>query len=144
MFTNEENLMPKLHEILAVESGLQTTAKQTNEETIRTFGKRDEHFVGTVTELKHFAEDDKKLDVTEAKEMVTTVFDKLMYNVGPNVRAIDAYLQKEATNQKAHADIVVGDATLAIEVPATVLRGPTIVISPRDFVRTSSAMRSIR
>lgn len=115
--------MPKLHEILAVESGLQTTAKQTNEETVKTFAKRDEHFVGTVTELKHFAEDDQKLNVSDAKEMVTTVIEKLIYNAGPNVRALDAYLQKEATNQKAVADLVVGEEVLAKAVPATVLLG---------------------
>ena len=115
--------MAKLHEVLAVEAGLQTTAKQTNEETIKTFGRRDEHFVGTVTEVRHFAEDDKRLDITDAKAMVTTVFDKLLYNVGANVRALDAYIQKEATNQKATADLIVGDVTLAKDVPVTVLLG---------------------
>jgi hypothetical protein len=55
--------------------------------------------------------------------MVTTVFDKLLYNATPNIRAFDAYLQKEATNQKASADIVVDDVTLATAVPATVLLG---------------------
>ncbi len=115
--------MAKLHEVLAVESGLQTAAKKINEETIRTFDKKDEHFVGTTREVKHFAEEDQKLDTSETKAMVTTVFDKLLYTVGANVRALDAYLQKEATNQKASADIVVGDQTLATAVPATVLLG---------------------
>jgi hypothetical protein len=115
--------MPKLHEILAVESGLQTAAKKINEETIKTFGKKDEHFVEMVRDVKHFAEEDAKLDTNEAKAMVTTVFDKLLYTVQPNVRALDAYMQKEATNQKAAADIIVGDAKLATDVPATVLLG---------------------
>lgn len=115
--------MAKLHEILAVESGLQTAAKKINEETIKTFGKKDEHFVATVKSVSHFSEEDQKLDTSETKEMVTTVFDKLLYNAGPNVKALDAYLQKEATNQKAFADIVVDDHTLATGVPATVLLG---------------------
>lgn len=115
--------MAKLHEVLAVESGLQTAAKKINEETIRTFGKKDEHFVETTRQVAHFSEDDKQLDTIETKAMVTTVFDKLIYNTGPNVRAYDAYLQKEATNQKAVADIVCGDKTLAEGVPATVLLG---------------------
>ena len=93
--------MAKLHEVLAVESGLQTAAKKINEEAIKTFGKKDEHFVRTVKHVGHFADDDAKLDTTETKEMVTTVLDKLAYIVGPNVRALDAYLQKEATNQIA-------------------------------------------
>ena len=115
--------MAKLHEILAVESGLQTTAKKTNEETIGTFRKKDEHFVETVTEVRHFSEEDQKLDTTETKAMVTTVVDKLLYNAGANVKAIDAYLQKEATNQHATADLMVDDVVLAIAVPATVLLG---------------------
>jgi hypothetical protein len=115
--------MPKLHEVLAVESGLQTTAKRTNEETVRTFGKKDEHFIETVKTITHFAEDDRKLDTTETSAMVTTVFDKLLYNAGPNVRALDAFLQREATNQKAVADIVVGERVLAENVPGAVLLG---------------------
>lgn len=115
--------MAKLHEILAVESGLQSAAKKINEETIKTFGKKDEHFVETVRTVAHFAEEDTKLDTTETKTMVTTVFDKLIYNTGPNVKALDAYFQKEATNQKATADLVVDDHPLATGVPATVLLG---------------------
>ena len=115
--------MPKLHEVLAVESGLQTAAKKINEETIKTFGKKDEHFVETVTQLRHFAEEDSKLDVDEAKAMVTTVFDKLLYTVKPNVRALDAYMQKEATNQLAKADIEIDGKVISAGVPATVLLG---------------------
>ena len=115
--------MAKLHEVLAVESGLQTAAKKINEETVRTFGKKDEHFVETVKTISHFAEEDQKLNTDESKSMVTTVFDKLLYTAGPNIKAFDAYLQKEATNQKAVADLVVGETTLATAVPATVLLG---------------------
>ena len=115
--------MPKLHEVLAVESGLQTTAKKTNEETVRTFGKKDEHFVEITREVAHFAEEDVKLNTSETKAMVTTVLDKLIYNAGPSIRAFDAYLQKEATNQKAVADLVVDEKVLATGVPATVLLG---------------------
>lgn len=115
--------MPKLHEVLAVESGLQAAAKKINDETIKTFGKKDEHFVETVTQLRHFAEEDSKLDQDDSKAMVTTVFDKLLYFVQPNVRALDAYLQKEATNQTASADIVVAGKVIAADVPATVLLG---------------------
>lgn len=113
--------MAKLHEVLAVEQGLQTTAKKTNEETIRTFGKKDEHFVQTVRHTEYFAEEDKNLNTTETKAMVTTVFDKLLYNVGPNVKAWDALLQKESTNQHASADIEIDGKVLVANVPATVL-----------------------
>jgi hypothetical protein len=108
--------MAKLHEVLAVESGLQTTAKKTNEETIKTFGKKDEHFLGSVKRTEYFdADEGAKLNTREDKAMVTTVVDKLLYNTGPNVRALDAYLQK--------ADITVDDKILFAQVPATVLLG---------------------
>lgn len=114
--------MAKLHEVLAVEQGLQTTAKKTNEETIRTFGKKDEHFVESVRRVEYFDTNEaEKLNTTDTKAMVTTVFDKLLYNAGPNARAMDALLQKEATNQQASADIEVDDKVLVAGVPATVL-----------------------
>lgn len=119
--------MAKLHEILAVEKGLQTVAKQTNQETIKTFNAKDAHFVGTVREIRHFDETDSKLNTDEFKDMVDTVFGKLVYNAGPNIKAWDAYFQKEATNQKAAADIVIDDGgapvVLGAGVPATVLLG---------------------
>lgn len=116
--------MAKLHELLAVESGLLTTAKKINDETVRTFNKRDEHFVASVKATEHFDEEDaKKLNTVETKEMITTVIERLGYGVGPNVRALDVFFQKEATNQKAVADLVVGDVVLAKDVPATVLLG---------------------
>lgn len=120
--------MAKLHEILAVEKGLQTTAKQTNAETMKTFNAKDAHFVGTVKQIRHFDENEKNLNTDEFKDMVDTVFSKLAYNAGPNIRAWNAYYQKEATNQKATADIVMDDAAggplvLVPGVPATVLLG---------------------
>lgn len=119
--------MAKLHEILAVAKGLQTTAKQTNEETKKTFNAKDAHFIGTTREIRHFAEADTNLNTDEHKDMVDTVFSKLTYNAGANIKAWDAYLQREATNQQAKADIVIDDAgaplVLAAGVPATVLLG---------------------
>lgn len=115
--------MAKLHEVLAVESGLQTAAKKIIDETIKTFGKKDEHFVETVKAVSHFAEEDQKLDTSETKALVTTVPDKLKYVVAPISRAYDSYLQKEATNQVASADLEIDGKVIAAAVPATVLLG---------------------
>lgn len=115
--------MAKLHEVLAVEAGLNVTAKNTNQETVGTFRKRDEHFMGSTRMLEHFAEQDHKLNVTEHKPITTTVIDKLLYNQQPNIRAWDAYLQKEATNQIAKADITIDGTTLVQDVPSTALLG---------------------
>lgn len=115
--------MAKLHEVLAVESGLQSAAKKTNDDTITTFGKRDENFISIVRQMTYFNDEETRLNTIETKEMPTTVPDRLNALVAPNARALDAYLQKEATNQKATADIVIGDAILAADVPGTVLLG---------------------
>lgn len=114
---------PRLHEILAVEGGLQAAARRINEETIKTLGKKDEHFTEHTRRITHFAEEDSKLNTEETKSMVTTVGEKLRYNAGANIKAWDAYLQKEATNQNAKADIEIDGKTLAADVPATVLLG---------------------
>lgn len=115
--------MPKLHEVVAIEGGLQTVARDANNEAIKTFGKKDEHFIGRVRAISHFAEEDTKLDTVEESELVTTVPDKLLYLKWPNVRALDAYLQKESANQEAKADIEIDGHTLVAGVPATVLLG---------------------
>jgi hypothetical protein len=116
--------MAKLHELLAVEDGLQSVAKKINEETVNTFHKKDEHFVETTKETLYFdAEEASRLNTTETSAMVTTVVDKLAYSVTANVRAWDAYLQKGVTNCKALADIVVDSTTLVKDVPGTVLLG---------------------
>lgn len=115
--------MPKLHEIIAVDSGLKAAAGKINEESIRTFGKRDEHFVGQVRSIRFFAEEDQKLNTEDTKEMITTVPDRLLYGVTTNVRALDAYYQKEATNQTTKADLIVDGKVIAKDVPGTFLLG---------------------
>jgi hypothetical protein len=117
----------RLHEILAVSGDLATTAKKVNDEAIGTFSKKPDLFLRSVTSVEHLSDDERNQDTTDTKEMTTTVFEKLNYIVRANVRALDVYMQKEATNQKAHADIVVNDGendvTIAKDVPATVLLG---------------------
>lgn len=115
--------MAKLHEVLAVEQGLQATAAKINQESITTFGKRDEHFVATARETTHFADEDEKLNTTEQKDMVTTVAQRLLYGMQPNIRALNAYLQRESANQLAKGDVVVDQVTIAKDVPTTVLLG---------------------
>lgn len=117
--------MGRLHELLAVEGDLQGVAKKVIDETINTFTKKVEHFRGHVKTLSMFDETRNELEggVVERKELVTTVCDKLKYmfdNVSPYY---DAVLQKEQTNQKAKADLVVNGVTLGKDLPATFLLG---------------------
>lgn len=116
--------MPKLHELLAVEGDLEGTYKQILEETLNTFTKKPNHFMGAEKTCRIF--DENKQDdtpATQRQELVTTVHDKWNYTQKHVIRYLDAVLQKESTNQQAVADIVVDGIKIAESVPATFLLG---------------------
>lgn len=115
--------MSKLHELLAVETDLESTYKKVLEEAMVTFTKKADHFMGTHKELVMFDESKQNENLTEHKEMVTTVDDKLDYVKDFIVQYFDAVLQKEKTNQVAVADLVVDGVVLAPALPATFLLG---------------------
>lgn len=115
--------MGKLHELLAVEGDLQGLFNRILGETSTTFDKKEEHFTEHTRDLKMFDESRQKENVSEHKVMMTTVDEKLRYAKGPIIRYLDAVLQKDATNQKAVADLVIDGKTLAHDVPATTLLG---------------------
>ena len=120
-----EKKRPKLHELLAVESDLDATAKKVMEEAKTTFVKKVDHFIGAHKSLKMFDEQraQEELAAAEHKELVTTVGKKLAYIRKPIVRLWDAVLQKDATNQTAVADLVVDGEILGRDLPATWLLG---------------------
>jgi len=111
-----------LHEVLAVESDLRNTANKILDEAGRTFDKAS-HFTETLKKYEPFNDEDRDVVPEVHTEMVTTVHDKLQYVFDHLIRYIDAKLQKEATNQDAKADVVIGDRVIAENVPATMLLG---------------------
>lgn len=117
--------MAKLHEILAVEGGLKGASEKVITETMTTFNKKPQHFMGFHKTYEPFDESEK--DTTgeeEHHQLVTTVHDKLDHTFNVWGKFIDAVFQKEATNQKATADIILDDGTvIATELPATFLLG---------------------
>lgn len=115
--------MGKLHELLAVEESLAGAAKKIVAEALVTFTKKADHFQGYVKRYEPFVAGVENERPSEEKAMVTTVRDKLVYTFDAVVPWLDAVLQKEATNQQARADIIVGDDVLATDVPATYLLG---------------------
>lgn len=115
--------MAKLHEILAVEGDLRSTADTVMKEAAGTFDKRAEHFIQRDIVVEHFAEDDRRLDNREHKKMETTVAEKLDYLGEMLTRAYDAYLQKEATNQTARATVEINGKAFLENVPVVVLLG---------------------
>lgn len=116
---------PKLHEVLAVESDLETTAKKVITEARNTFSKKHDHFIGVHKKLRMFDEQrqHEEAGAEEHKELVTSVGGKLKHVEKHTSRWFDALLQKERTNQDAKADLVVDGEVLLEDAPATWLLG---------------------
>ena len=122
---------PVLHELLAVEADAEGVAKRVTDETKHTFKERQTHFQGAHRTLKLFNQVNGDEAATAAAEkveeqhleMVTTVHAKLEYALSQILPFYDVVLRKEATNQDAFADLIVGDVTIAEKLPATFLLG---------------------
>ncbi len=114
--------MSKLHELLSVEGDLEGNYTRILTETKTTFTKKADHFFGMHRRLTLFA-DDAPEGLSDHKELTTTVNEKLAYQEDSVVRYFDAVLQKELTNQKALADIIIDGEQIAEQLPATFLLG---------------------
>lgn len=114
--------MGKLHELIAVEPDISGESKRVMDEAISIFSKR-ERFTGQTRTVKMFDESRQNEETVEHKTMDTTVDAKLNYIHAAIVRALDAFVQKEATNTVACADIIVDNDVLAKDVPAAALLG---------------------
>lgn len=112
--------MGKLHELLAVESSITGNFNRDTAETVKVFNKPD-MFSRIVTKREHFSEDDARLNTIEVKEITTSVKDRLKWYSNSVTAFFDLILQKDKTNQKATADIVVNGEVLAKDVPATTI-----------------------
>lgn len=112
--------MGQLHEVLAVEPDLKTAAQGTYKKVKAIFGQEAEMLMG-VTVTYHALRDDEHERPPEEKALPTTVMREMHELIGDWVRWIDASIQKEATNQRARADLVVGEETLLEAMPATAL-----------------------
>lgn len=111
-----------LHELLAVEADLDGAHKKILDETRLTFVKKADHFMGQHRKLEMFVEDGITYP-EEFKKIDTTVQAKLDHMQKTEVRYFDALLQKEATNQKATADLIVDGIVIVTDLPATFLLG---------------------
>lgn len=115
--------MTKLHEILAVENGLEQTQRKIVEEARDTFAKKPDHFVASHRALAMFDEKEQGLNAEEHKAMVTTVADKLAYVAGTVTRYLDVVLQKDMANQRGAGDITLDGKVMLANVPVTTLLG---------------------
>ncbi len=112
----------KLHEILAVEGGLEKTAKKLLLSSKKQFDKEN-LFTGQTKRLEMFDVDMERLNVTETQKIETTVDENLDYALNAVSKHWDSVIQKDGANQKAVADVVVNDKVIAKDIPATTLLG---------------------
>lgn len=119
--------MSKLHEVLAAENDVKNQYKQINDETLHILN-RPQVFIGKVTKLtmtKPELDEQTKKATEEAGSSVeaigTTVTDRLNYMGNFFKRLVNHRLQKDLTNQKATANILVDGQTIAENLPATFL-----------------------
>jgi len=113
--------MGKLHELLAVETDLRKTSERLVAESIKTC-KKDNLFTGTLKRTEIFDDEAPKI-ADEYLKLETTVFENLEYSMGALAKYWDAVAQKDASNAKAVADVVIDGKILLSGVPGVTLLG---------------------
>jgi len=117
--------MGKLHELLAVDQDLEKKFKERLDTAIENFSARPELYLGYSKSLR-MKDDERKMEeeaAEEHKEVSSTVPNELAAVMKHAARYMDSMIQKEQTNQKATADLIVGGKTIAEGLPATFLLG---------------------
>lgn len=117
---------PHLHEVLAVEQDLKGNAERTRTATLEIFRSKQNRFNGVRRTFRPFAVsedgDDQGAERLEAEtKLTTTVAAELDKAFEAAAAAMTAGYQVDEANTRAKADIVVGDRTIASDVPATFL-----------------------
>jgi len=110
----------KLHELLAVEGSLRSSATNALGEGITTFTKRSEHFDGVLKTYSPMDEDGEQIPKDE-KAIVTTVDDKLAFVAKQVSKSVDAIVSKEMTNSSGSAKSAVKIGNDEVELSATSL-----------------------
>jgi hypothetical protein len=112
---------PKLAQLLAVEPQVLAHYNVMVKETEEVFGK-GEHFLMGTKKVEHFDTSQSHLDTFETKDMVTTVTQRLEYFFKQAfTKMVDTELQKDTTNQRAMADVIVDGKVLIEKVPPSAL-----------------------
>jgi len=123
--TDAKKNAPKLHELLAAMNDAEARSKMVQTEATKTFSDKATHFMGSHKTLRMFKDGDAHLEEANQQhlELTTTVGAKLSYIQKDITRWWDVFLQKEATNQDAKADLVVDDDVIATGLPAAFFLG---------------------
>jgi hypothetical protein len=113
--------VPKLHEILAVNTNLAAQAAKTRTELMETFKKKVHHFTEKQVSFQPFEEGQPPV-VESQLDLQTTVKKELVWLAPFLDKAIDAAYQVAEANTSARADVVLDDGTVLLSnMPATSL-----------------------
>jgi hypothetical protein len=111
--------MGKLHEILAVESDLKATATRVINETKLLFGNTD-RFTGRIRRYRPLQEGGEQLS-DQRSEVSTTVADEVGRIASTVGKWLDVAIQKEQSNTKTSADVIVDGTVLLADLCAPAL-----------------------
>lgn len=114
--------MPKLHELLAVETSLGEAANRIRKEATKTLLTKETIFAGMTK--AHTLFDDANAHLTQAtdvKEVQSTADEQLKFLTDNLVKYWDVTYQKDDANQKAKADITINGTVIVKDVPSTTL-----------------------
>lgn len=113
--------MPRLHELLAVDSSLKTQLDKTGGELAATFDKKKHLFAEQIVSF-HPSEENGQTEVEKKLDLQTTVQKELQWISPFFVKAVDCAHQINEANTQARADVVLDDGSILFsKVPATTL-----------------------
>ena len=113
--------MPKLHELLAVETNVKGQATKTRTELMTTFEKKRHLFEETRKTFEPNL-DGAQTEVVEQKDIQSTVKQEIDWISRYLAKALDVAYQVDVANTLAKADVVTEDGDILLkEVPATAL-----------------------
>jgi hypothetical protein len=118
--------MGELHELVAVEKDIKTTATKIIEETNVTFSKKHQLFNTHSKSYEPLKDGDDDHPDEEKAQPITTIGEKLSYFEKQIAKMFDVILQKESANANAFANIIVKteedeEIILAEKVPVSAL-----------------------
>lgn len=118
--------MGKLHQHLAVEDSKATIYKNTMDEAIQTFAKKEHLLKGRIVDQESKLKEDDPLyaeypDKTETNPVAETVMGKIQWVLQHAANYFDLSAQKDAANCRAKADLIINGVVILSDLPAITL-----------------------
>tara|TARA_Y100000310_G_scaffold262389_1_gene272036 strand:+ start:3632 stop:4405 length:774 start_codon:yes stop_codon:yes gene_type:complete len=141
----------QLHQLLAVESDVRAKAQKILQEAKNTFLKKADHFDGLIKTYEPFEVSDadgvsSTKIAEEAKNMVTTVADKINYVKKSVISALDAHVSKEETNSSGtvEAELTVDGKSLGNWSAQSLLAIESNLVKIRDVFNSIPTLDPVK